>query len=76
MTEEEKRRFIEYLALEDELRRIDGRGTALYLYGTGCSYKGIARACVFNEDCDYMRDYVTSEIGDIAAINFNCVSSK
>ena len=57
MTELEKERYISYMTLKDELT----------------AFSGIAAACVFQEDTDYMRDYVRDASGRLVKVNFDRV---
>ena len=61
MTELEKERYISYMTLKDELTAFSGHGAELYLDGRRSDAGKIAAACVFQEDTDYMRDYVRDE---------------
>ncbi len=76
MTYSEKNQYISYIHLEHELRAIARGGTSLYLEGRKSNAKEIAAACVFNEETDYMRDYVWSESGQLAQLKFDAVNNK
>ena len=57
MTESEKRRYIEYLAMVDKLGKMKKDGVSLYLDGSEEDPSVIARQIVFNEPESYMRDF-------------------
>ena len=73
MKEQEKVKYVEYLALADELRKIASEGTDLMLEGRGANAEKIATTCVFSEGCDYMRDYIND--GE-RRLNFNMIRNK
>ena len=73
MTELEKERYISYLTLKDELTAFSGHGAELYLDGRRSDAGKIAAACVFQEDTDYMRDYVRDASGRLVKVNFDRV---
>ncbi len=73
MTDEHKMKFVEYLSLRCELENVESRGTSLLLDGTGARPEDIAMSCVFNEECDYMRDYITNREGHLEKLNFDAV---
>lgn len=76
MTDEEKRRYIAYLSLRGELDGVEGRGTSLYLDGKRANADYIASVCVFNEETDYMRDYVTGKNGHLDRLYFDKVHNR
>jgi hypothetical protein len=73
MTELEKERYISYMTLKDELTAFSGHGAELYLDGRRSDAGKIAAACVFQEDTDYMRDYVRDASGRLVKVNFDRV---
>lgn len=75
MTYSEKNRYISFMMLESELKNIADKGASLYLEGRKSDAKEIAAACVFNEETDYMRDYVWSESGQLAQLKFDAVNN-
>ncbi len=75
MTKTEKTRYISYMALKDELKSFVGQGTDLKLDGHLSDANEIAAACVFNEDCSYMRDYVRDTQGHLVSLNFDKVEN-
>lgn len=76
MTDEDKRRYISYLSLRGELDNVEASGTSLYLDGKRANADFIASICVFNEDSDYMRDYVTDKKGNLSRLHFDRVRNK
>ena len=76
MTELEKERYISYMTLKDELTGFTGRGAELYLEGLRSDADKIAAACVFQEEADYMRDYVRDASGQLVKINFDRVRNR
>lgn len=76
MNDLEKRKYIDYLSLKGELAGVEERGTSLYLDGKKTDADFIASMCVFNENSDYMRDYVTGKGGSLDAISFDRVRSE
>ncbi len=75
MTYSEKNRYISYMLLEHELKAIAGKGASLYLEGKKSDAKEIAAACIFNEETNYMRDYVWSESGQLTELKFDIVNN-
>lgn len=73
MTIFEKRQFVSYLELKDELDGYMQKGTQLLLNGRKSDATEIASECIFNEDSDYMRDYITDECGQLVELDFNCI---
>ena len=53
-----------------ELENVAYGGISLNLDGQGSNPHDIASACVFNEDSDYMRNYVRDDGGRISRLNF------
>ncbi|MGI6072490.1 MAG: hypothetical protein ACOX75_05710 [Lachnospiraceae bacterium] len=76
MTESEKRRFIEFMSLQDELDRAARRGTRLLLNGQLTDSVHIASTCIFREDDCYMCDYHMDDKGVLREVNFNKVSNE
>lgn len=76
MTVSEKKQYVSYIKLKDELDGYMQDGTQLLLNGKKSDAGEIASECVFNEGSDYMRDYITDESGQLVELNFNCVKSK
>ena len=63
MTEEEKRQFIEYLSLVNELRRLQKANFFVYLCGKSSTPEDIAKVCVFGS-YEYRRiTYTDPETG-------------
>ncbi|MCQ2512378.1 MAG: hypothetical protein MJ092_03215 [Lachnospiraceae bacterium] len=75
MTYSEKNRYIAYMTLEHELKKIARNGASLYLEGRKSDAKEIAAACVFNEETSYMRDYVWNESGQLTQLKFDAVNN-
>lgn len=76
MTELEKERYISYMTLRDELAGFTGRGAELYLDGLRADAGKIAAACVFQEEANYMRDYVRDDTGRLVKVNFDSVRNR
>lgn len=57
-------------ALSKELREYEQEGTQLYLEGRPCESADIVNACVFAEEQNYMRDYISDDSQHIRKINF------
>ena len=57
-------------ALLKELQNYEREGTQLYLGNRPSSAEDITRACVFAEDSDYMRDFVSDDTDRITEIHF------
>ena len=75
MTVYEKKQFISYLELKNELDGYTAEGTLLLLEGRASSAEKIASLCVFSEESDYMRDYITDEAGRLLKLDFNSVKN-
>ncbi len=73
MTNGDKRRFIEYLSLKEDLVKARDCGIELQLDGTLSTPGDIAGACVFNEDGGYMKDYGASGAYNTCFFNFRPV---
>lgn len=73
MTEKERKRYIDYMLLKDELEEEMNQGYALAFDGREADASEIARACVFREETSYMRDYNTSHSGRNRTICFGKV---
>ncbi len=71
MTEQDKMQYIRYMAMRDELDNVAYSGVDLMLDGSRSSAHNIAAACVFNEDTDYMRDYIRDGYGRVSELNFD-----
>ena len=57
-------------ALAKELREYEQEGTQLYLEGRPCESADIVNACIFAEEQNYMRDYISDDSERIRKINF------
>jgi len=73
MTSKERKKFIDYMALKEELEEEKRQGYLLALKGREASAGEIARACVFQEESSYMRDYITESPGRPVVISFHPV---
>lgn len=71
MTQDDKIKFISYISLRDELDSVQGQGTNLYLGKYRTSADCIASVCVFSEDTNYMRDYVSGSLGNADSLIFD-----
>lgn len=76
MTDEDKQKYIAYLTLRSELENAKRRGAELYLDGRKREAEYIASACVFNDNADYMCDYVTDSSGALGELKFNRVQNR
>lgn len=65
---EDKKRYQE---LFYELNQYEKRGVYMEMEGSQASPTQIVKAHMIKEDCNYMRDYVLNENGDIVALYFN-----
>lgn len=61
---------IEYRPLRNELEGLENSGVQLMLEGAKSTPENIAKRCILDEDCNYMRDYVTDEYGNIIRVDF------
>lgn len=61
-------------SLAKELRKYEQEGTQLYLEGRPCESADIVNACIFAEEQNYMRDYISDDSEHIRKINFIKVS--
>ena len=57
-------------ALSKELREYEQEGTQLYLEGRPCESADIVNACIFAEEQNYMRDYISDDCQHIRKIDF------
>lgn len=57
-------------SLMKELRNYEQAGTRLYLDGAPTGARDIVRACMFAENTDYMRDFISDEADHITEIHF------
>ena len=73
MTEQDKMQYITYMSLKNELDNAALGGISLSLDGKKANAHDIASVCVFNEGCEYMRDYKRDEAGKLAELNFELV---
>ena len=76
MTEQDKLQYIRYMQMRDELENEAYKGVHLLLDGEQTSPHSIASACVFNEDSDYMRDYIRDSYGHISELSFDRINQK
>ena len=76
MTETDKIQYIRYMTMLDELENEAYKGVDLMLDGKQTNPHTIATACVFNEDSDYMRDYIRDSYGHISELNFDRIAQK
>lgn len=58
------------VSLKRELRSYERAGTHLYLENRPSRAEEIVSACMFAEDSDYMRDFITDEQEHITEIHF------
>lgn len=73
MTEKERKKYIAYMALKDELEAERQHGYALSFGGEEASPEEIARICVFEEEASYMRDYGKNPSGSTPILDFHIV---
>ena len=76
MNEQDKLQYIRYMNMRDELENEAYKGVSLMLDGKKTNAHSIASACVFNEDSDYMRDYIRDSFGHISELNFDRINQK
>ena len=76
MTEQDKLQYIRYMQMRDELENEAYKGVDLLLDGRMTNAHSIAAACVFNEDSDYMRDYIRDSYGRISELSFDRINQK
>ena len=76
MTDQEKMQYINYMAMKEELDRVVYGGIELKLDGNFSNAHSIASVCVFQEECDYMRDYRRDDKGHITELNFDPVETR
>lgn len=62
--------------LRIELEGFVQRGIKITLEGKISTPAIIARACIFQEECNYMRDYVMDEDGNLVEVGFHDVKNK
>lgn len=65
-----------YFSIRTELEEYEKLGVRITLEGERSSPDKVADECVFREDSNYMRDYVTDECGRLIEIGFNHVNNK
>ncbi len=65
-----------YFSIRTELEKYEKNGIIITLEGKVSSSDVIADICVFKEDSNYMRDYITNEFGNLIEIGFNRVENK
>ena len=65
-----------YFSIRSELEEYEKLGVRITLEGEKSSPGKVADECVFREDSNYMRDYVTNEYGRVIEIGFNQVRNK
>ena len=75
MTEQEKKRYIDYMILRDELEEEKKQGYTFACSGQEATPAEIASICVFQEETSYMRDYIRGPHGKSPVISFNPVRS-
>ena len=71
MTDLDKMQYIRYMSMRDELDNVAYAGIDLKLDGSSSNAHSIAAACVFNEESDYMRDYIRDGYGRVSELNFD-----
>ena len=64
------------VSLMKELRDYERSGTRLYLDGTQTGARDIVRACMFAENTDYMRDFISDEADHITEIHFVKIAAE
>ena len=65
-----------YFSIRSELEEYKKLGIRITLEGEISSPCKVADECVFREDSNYMRDYVTDDLGRLIEIGFNKVSNR
>ena len=70
MFDHEKRQMIEYGHIHRELNNAEGAGIVLMLNGAWSGPSEIARACVFEEETEYLRRYIKGPDGETQSIDF------
>lgn len=63
-----------YFSFRSELEKYENQGVVITLEGEPSSPGEIAQVCLLKEDSNYMRDYITDEVGNLVELNFNHVS--
>ena len=76
MTASEIKQFVIYMNIKDELEAAEEMGMALALQGKSASPYEIAKACAFEEESDYMRDYISDPAKKTTTINFDAVKNQ
>ncbi len=71
MTEKERKKYIAYMKMKDELEQELSMGYSLSFAGEEASPAQIAKLCTFREDSSYMRDYVKNPSGGLPVLDFN-----
>lgn len=62
------------VSLKKELQCYERAGTHLYLDGRRSGADKIVRACLFSEDSNYMRDFISDDAEHITEIHFTRIS--
>lgn len=62
------------VSLKKELRCYEKAGTRLYLDGHRSRADAIVNACMFSEDSNYMRDFISDDAEHITEIHFIKIS--
>ncbi len=65
-----------FASIKSELDNEQKMGILLTVEGRKRTPEYIAGLCVFREECNYMRDYITNEEGSVIEIGFNNVQNK
>lgn len=65
-----------YISIKNELESKLNKGIVLTLEGRASTPDQIAGLCVFCEESNYMRDYVTDESGNLVELGFNDVQNS
>ena len=71
MTEKERKKYLAYMALREELEEEKRHGYSLSFAGEEASAAQIAKICIFQEGSSYMRDYVPNPSGNLPILDFN-----
>lgn len=76
MTSEERERYVVYMTVKEELESAKDRGIELSLKGRTSSPHEIAKACAFEEESSYMRDYISDKTKKCTMLNFDLVHNS
>jgi hypothetical protein len=65
-----------FASIKNELDNEQKMGILLTVEGRKRTPEYIAGICVFREECNYMRDYIMDENGQVIEIGFNNVKDR